>query len=90
MRGADYSPPQAGQLLNSVHPHMRGADVIVPSVNFVDRSGSPPHAWGRCYCKAFSKYIAAVHPHMRGADVFLLLLGSRVFPVHPHMRGADT
>ena len=51
----------------SVHPHVRGADVLVdhPPDRF---RGSSPRAWGRCAPPWRVEIPQTVHPHVRGAD----------------------
>ena len=73
-------------LIESVHPHMRGADVRnVPAIKGF--AGSSPHAWGRFRVNGIPVVVFSVHPHMRGADDRVANLHIIGFGSSPHAWG---
>ena len=70
----------------SVHPHMRGDNVFLPT-EYDCLGGSPPHAWGQsCVRRAFSR-IVPVHPHMRGDNATVIPTPIKVNGSPPHAWG---
>ena len=80
-------PQGASGAGRSVHPHVRGEDVL--RVNgLMLASGSPPRAWGRCAARPgggpCSRFTPTCVGKMSGST------GSwPPSPVHPHVRGED-
>ena len=69
--------PKTNVLVDSVHPHIRGAYRSVSSLCFFE-SGSSPHTWGILKCFIYLKVYKSVHPHIRGAySDFTCLRGAK-------------
>ena len=59
---------QAGMVFkNTVHPHVRGADIGFCGENPND-FGLSPRAWGSWCQTVAASSTDTVHPHVRGAD----------------------
>ena len=71
----------------SVHPHMRGENLFFRNCS-PGYSGSPPHAWGKCFINIFSKLHDRFTPTCVGKIIFLLHYYP-IISVHPHMRGEN-
>ncbi len=89
-----FIPTCVGQIVHivtsfwylTVHPHMRGADIIRPRNSFKN-CGSSPHAWGRCIRSPASPVVKSVHPHMRGADGYATVYDDTNYGSSPHAWG---
>ena len=75
------------KIIETVHPHMRGADFQCASPPS-ETAGSSPHAWGGPDTRPFMigayRFIPTCVGRTRGP-----CLPSESTTVHPHMRGAD-
>jgi len=78
----------ASDMAQTVHPHMRGEDLLsMPCSKGV--SGSPPHAWGRRNILWGDDFAHGFTPTCVGKTKNPPLF-ERENPVHPHMRGEDS
>ncbi len=89
-----FIPTSVGQTIRAasmirtaaVHPHIRGADNVKPSLRSC-LLGSSPHPWGRPRMLKRRVNRAAVHPHIRGADQTRHYLNQSVPGSSPHPWG---
>ena len=72
----------------SVHPHVRGDDLVLEGVALIDR-GSPPRAWGRRSTGGAPKPVRRFTPTCVGTtSIVMSMIASG--SVHPHVRGDDS
>ena len=72
-------------VLSSVHPHMRG-DNIIAKLQLSTKSGTPPHAWGQYQSLNTSENFTRYTPTCVGT-MKIELKPKGFDTVHPHMRG---
>ena len=90
-----FTPTCVGQTRQSfaqtggraVHPHLRGADVVIRFWVY-GANGSPPPAWGRPWLETVPADTPRFTPTCVGQTNKLRKVAC-AYMVHPHLRGAD-